>query len=93
MKQAGMLVSGADAIFDAIRSGKAKLVLTASDASAETKKHFIDKTAYYNVPCEEVALTKDELGEALGKKTAAAAAITSESFIKAYRASLARDKA
>lgn len=93
IKRAGALAVGSDTVIDTIRDGKAKLVLTASDASEETLKKFTDKTAFYGVKCEDAGLTKEELGAAVGKSNAAAVAITNESFVRAFRASLERDNA
>ena len=48
-KKAGKTVSGEDKILEAIRNGKAKLVIIAGDASENTKKRFKDKCAYYHI--------------------------------------------
>ena len=54
-KRAGRLTGGETMVLDAIRSGKAKLVIVTEDASEGTKKLFNDKCAYYHVPIYECA--------------------------------------
>ena len=62
-KRAGKLAGGESMVLDAIRSGKAKLVIIAEDASDNTKKMFHDKCAYYKVSiCE--CINKADFGHA-----------------------------
>lgn len=77
--RAGALVSGEDACFRAIRSGKAKLIVIASDAGANTAKKFRDKCAYYHVPLL-APLEKDGLGRAIGKDTRTVVAVVTAQF-------------
>jgi len=58
--------SGEFQTLEAVRTGKAGLVIVAEDASDNTKKLFHDKCSYYEVPIYEYG-TKAELGRALGK--------------------------
>ncbi len=60
------LVSGEFQTLEAVKSGKAMLVIIAKDASANTKKLFNNKCNYYEVPVREFGV-KDELGRAIGK--------------------------
>ncbi len=60
------LVSGEFQTETAVKSGTAMLVIVAEDASANTKKLFTDKCAYYEVPVLEYS-TKVQLGRAIGK--------------------------
>ena len=55
------LVSGEFQTEDAVKSGKALLVIVAEDASENTKKLFHDKCSYYEVPVY-VYGTKQSLG-------------------------------
>ena len=48
--KAGKVVSGEFATENAVKSGKAFLVLTAEDASNNTRKKFNDMCTYYEVP-------------------------------------------
>nr|WP_270878663.1 YlxQ family RNA-binding protein [Paenibacillus aestuarii] len=65
--RAGKLVSGDEGVFKAIRSGEAKLVIMAEDASDNTRKKFQDKCSFYSVPLMELG-TKYELGSSIGKE-------------------------
>lgn len=60
------LVSGEYQTLEAVKSGKALLVIVAEDASANTRKLFTDKCTYYRVPIH-IFGRKDELGRAIGK--------------------------
>lgn len=76
------LVSGEFQTLDAIRSGKAWLVLVAADASDNTKKLFTDKCSFYEVPvyiCE----TKESLGQAIGKDLRSSVAVCDEGLAQA----------
>lgn len=48
--RAGKLVTGDEIVLKAIRSGEAKLVILAGDASANTQKKFRDKCGTYKIP-------------------------------------------
>ena len=63
-----MLSSGEFACENSIKSGKAKLVLIASDASENTKKKFVNSAKFYKVDViVDSGLDKESLGKALGK--------------------------
>lgn len=64
--RAGKLVTGDEGVLDAIRTGKAKLVLLAVDASENTSKKFRDKCLTYQVPLIEYG-TREQLGSSVGK--------------------------
>ncbi len=74
-KRAGKLVAGEMAVEQCVRSGKAKLLLIATDASAATKERYQNMASYHEAPWR-FALPKDEMGGAIGKGTRAAAAVT-----------------
>ena len=61
--RAGRLIKGEQMVLDAIRSGKARIVLVAEDASDNTKKLFSDKCSYYGV-AEYVYGSKSDFGHA-----------------------------
>ena len=73
------LTSGEDKVLDAIRSGKAKLVIVAKDASDGTRKLFNDKCTYYGVDIK-IWGTKASIGHAIGKETRASIAVTESGF-------------
>ena len=77
--KAGKIVSGEFATENAVKSGKAFLVLVAEDASDNTRKKFKDMCTYYEVPFYRIG-TKEELGSAIGKEYRASLALTDENF-------------
>jgi ribosomal protein L7Ae-like RNA K-turn-binding protein len=85
------IVIGTNQVLEAIRGGKAKLVLIASDVSQNTRKALNDKSLYYSVPTAEADITAVELGHAVGHSNTAAIAFTDVNFVKAYNKSLASD--
>lgn len=82
--RAGCLVSGEEFTLSAVRSGKAKLVVVASDASGQTKKKFRDKCGSYGTELIEYGCMSD-LGHALGREKRAVLAVTEEGFAKKIR--------
>lgn len=79
--RAGRLVSGEFAAENAVKDGSARLVVVATDASANTSKLFRDKCSFYEVPCV-VYGTKASLGHAIGKEMRASIAVLDEGFAK-----------
>lgn len=79
--KAGKCVSGEMMTESETKSGKAKLVIVASDASDNTKKNFHDMCNYYKVPFCFYA-DKDSLGHAIGKEFRASIAILDDGFAK-----------
>ena len=77
--KAGKVVSGEFATEKAVKSQKASLVLTAEDASENTKKKFRDMCKFYRVPICFYG-DKDTLGHAMGKEFRASLAILDEGF-------------
>jgi ribosomal protein L7Ae-like RNA K-turn-binding protein len=65
--RAGKLVTGDEGVFKAIRSGEAKLVIIAEDASENTSKKFQDKCQFYGIPLMQMG-SKVELGGSIGKE-------------------------
>jgi len=82
--RARKLISGEDSVIQAVRSGKAKLVLLATDASANTVKKVTDKCRYYAVSCHTVC-NRYELGRAIGKEGRVVLAVTDENFADSIR--------
>lgn len=77
--RARKVISGEELVIKEIRSGKAKLVLLASDASANTSKKIKDKCTYYNVELH-VFGDRYDLGHATGKESRVSLAITDTGF-------------
>lgn len=81
-QKAGKLVSGEFACESAVKSGEARLVIIAQDASDNTKKLFNNKCTYYKVPVIE-CLSKEELGRSIGKDYRAVAAVSDQGIADA----------
>lgn len=80
-QKAGKVVSGDFAVQGAIKSGKAKLLIIAADASESTKKEYQYLAASRNIE-SYCFLSKEQLGGAIGKALRAAVVITDEGFTK-----------
>lgn len=78
-KKAGKIVSGEEACKEAIRSGKAKLVILAEDVSANTFKSITNSAKTYNVKYILLG-TKEELGHAIGNSFNAVIAVCDTGF-------------
>ena len=79
--KAGKCVSGEFMTEREVKSGKACLVMTAADASNNTKKKFRDMCKFYEVPICFYG-DKDTLGHAMGKEFRASLAILDEGFAR-----------
>lgn len=77
--KAGRSTSGEFAVEQAIKDGKAFIVIMATDASENTKKKFRDKCQYRNVPLIEWG-DKYTLAKTVGKEVRAVVAILDEGF-------------
>lgn len=82
--KAGKIVSGEFATENAVKAGKAFLVVTATDASENTAKKFRDMTDFYRVPLV-VYGTKESLGGCIGKDYRSSLAVTDEKLAKAVQ--------
>lgn len=80
--KAGSIASGEFATEKAVKEAKAYLVIAASDASDNTKKHFNDMCTFYHVPYYNYA-DKDKLGHYIGKEFRASLAVTNAGLAKA----------
>lgn len=78
-RKAGRLISGTENCEKAIRSNKAKLVILAEDASANTKKKFFDMCSYRKV-CLKIFGQKAHIGYAIGKDVTAVVCIKDSGF-------------
>lgn len=80
-RRAGKLSFHEEANLSAIRSGRAKLLILATDAGASTAKKYLDKCATYQVPVIRM-VDRMELGMALGTAERSAVAVLDEGFAK-----------
>ena len=79
--KAGKLVSGEDVVRNAIRQGKAKLLIISTDASENTKKRFLNAAEYYKVPVY-IWGDKEQLGSSIGKSDRSVIGINDDNFKK-----------
>ena len=86
-QKAGKLASGEFSCENALRSGKAKLVIVCEDASDKTKKKFINKSFFYKVVCY-VCFGKEELSRCIGKSNRAVVAVIDDGFAAAIKQGL-----
>ncbi|MCI7131434.1 MAG: ribosomal L7Ae/L30e/S12e/Gadd45 family protein [Lachnospiraceae bacterium] len=82
--KAGKVVSGEFATENAVKAGKAFLVITAEDASGNTTKKFRDMTDYYQVPLFAYG-TKETLGGCIGKDYRSSLAVVDEKLAEAVQ--------
>ena len=85
------VVSGGFSTENAIKSGKAYLVVIAVDASDNTKKKFYNMCDFYQVPCF-IYGEKAYLGHAIGKEERTSLAVTNEGFADSIRKHLEDSK-
>ena len=79
--KAGKVVSGGFMSERTICDGTAHFVIIAGDASDNTKKKFINKCSYYNVPYR-IYSTSEILGRQIGKGPRTTVTVTDEGFAK-----------
>ena len=82
--RARALAVGTSSVLESVRGGKARLVLIASDASANTQKQLTDKASFRHVPVQMLPYDMLELGHALGKDHTVAVAILQDGFVISY---------
>ncbi|MBQ8004273.1 MAG: ribosomal L7Ae/L30e/S12e/Gadd45 family protein [Oscillospiraceae bacterium] len=88
-KREGMLEAGDESVRAAISAGKVRLVLCASDASERTRDAFSFIAENANVTFLCVEETKEELGNALGRRPSATVAVCDIGFASAIAKKLA----
>ncbi|PYI50411.1 L7Ae/L30e/S12e/Gadd45 family ribosomal protein [Paenibacillus flagellatus] len=79
--RAGKLAFGEEGVLKAVRSGQARLVVIAEDASDNTLKKFQDKCRHYNVAHVQ-RFSRYELGAAIGKEARVLVAVTDEGLAR-----------
>ena len=80
-RKAGKLVTGEEGSEKAIRSGAARLVHVARDASANTQKKFGNKAKFYETPIYSL-FTKEEINRHMGLHNRATFVVTDENFAR-----------
>ncbi|MFZ5827212.1 MAG: L7Ae/L30e/S12e/Gadd45 family ribosomal protein [Bacillota bacterium] len=89
-QRAGKLVSGDFAVEQALRRGKADLLLLAEDASERTREKFLKLAEQAGTRCFSVG-DRADFGSALGKADRAVVAIQSRDFTKGIIGILQRE--
>jgi len=79
-RRAGMLAIGDESARVALQSKKARMLIMASDASKRTKETFSFISESMDIPYIEVRESREELGNALGKRPCAAVAVCDIGF-------------
>ena len=82
-QRARKLESGSPPVLTSLRSKQATLVVIADDASQNTKKQFLDKCEYYNIP-SYIIFTKEEISHAIGKERTVCA-FTDDGFAQSFK--------
>lgn len=82
-QKAGFLKSGEFSCEKALQQKIAKVVIIAQDASDNTKKKFVNKAFFYDVPSIMYG-TKEELSSTIGKQNRATLIIIDENFGKMF---------
>ena len=83
-RKAQKTVLGTELVTQAVREGRCRLVLCASDISANTEKRLSQCCIYYGVMRVVTDISMDELSHACGKASAVAAvAVTDRGFADA----------
>lgn len=85
------VASGGFATEEAVKRGKAYLVIIAEDASDNSKKKYGNMCEFYEVPCE-IYSVKETLGHAIGKEERTCLAVTDEGFADSIRKHLLDSK-
>ena len=86
-QKAGLLVSGQDAVRQAVKNGTVVLILLAEDASPRTLKEFTLLAESKGIPWRQGG-TRQEFGAALGKPDRAVIAMTDRGFAKSMLAKM-----
>lgn len=81
--KAGRVASGEFQTENAVRKGRAKVVLIAADASENTKKKFQNMCSFYKIPVF-IMTDKETLGHRIGREMRTSAAITDENLAAAF---------
>lgn len=80
-QRARLLVSGNFAVLEAVKKGQVKAIILTTDASPTTTEEFEKISAEKSLPLYR-ALTKEMLGQCLGKDFRAVAAVLDAGFTK-----------
>lgn len=83
-QRAGTVIRGTGAVRDAVRSGEARLVLTATDASEQQLEKVRALLRHREIP-ERTLGSREELGAAIGRAPLTAVAVSQDGFATRIR--------
>ena len=86
-QKAGQIASGEFSAEQAVKSGRAFLLIVAEDASDNTKKKMTNLAAFYEGPFYCYG-SKEELGRCIGEEYRAMAAVLNQGFAKSIQKQL-----
>lgn len=81
-RRAGRLSPGFDAAAEAVKKGTARVILLAGDVSPRTAKKIEAAAVQSGVPVCRLAETMQQVGAAIGKKTAGVLAVNDDGFAR-----------
>jgi len=87
-RRAGKLFIGTETVLDAVRSGKAKIVILAGDTAEGTEKKITALCAHRGVPVRKIPEGREALSRAVGKTAPLAAVAAGEDFLQLITLSL-----
>jgi len=79
-KKAGKIEIGEESVGKAVRAGKARLILSANDASPRALRHAAEYGDRYGVAVAGIPYSKAELGSVIGHGSPGIAALTDTGF-------------
>jgi len=79
--RAGKIASGEESVEKSLQSGACELIIISSEASANTKKKFVNKCRFYGKEAV-ICGTVEDISTAIGKRTRVAVSINDEGFAK-----------
>jgi ribosomal protein L7Ae-like RNA K-turn-binding protein len=85
--KAGAVSSGEQSVEDAVHKDKARLLIVAEDASANTRKKMRNMAAYFEIPLIVLG-TKEELGHCVGKNYRSMLAVLNQGFAESIQKKL-----
>ena len=91
-RKAGKLISGTDFVCDAIRKNKIFLVICSVSVSDNTRKKISDCCGFYHLSLYFADVSKEALGNAIGKSFAACVGITDKNLSELISRNINRGK-
>jgi ribosomal protein L7Ae-like RNA K-turn-binding protein len=91
-RKAGLLIAGEEASGAAIRAGRAKILVLASDASGNASRRAEGFLTGRKIPLVRVPYTKEEIGVATGSGQCSMAAVTDVGLASSFMQALSEEK-